>query len=217
MDVMDAGVYVSKWEASVPKHTKMTLWGPLQAKEMGLDGWEVQDGGETGFVTHNAGIHLTMGRATSTLIFVRRLERAFLTIYFGGYPSDAPQGQRRLDMQGVVSACELFLARLAKQPVQFELRGEMALVDNAPDARVLEAQPAGRLLGGGRKAGAIIDADDDRRPRGGRRFDSASAEADDEMARKAGYVPAAGAKGKVVDGDAKATKVAGKKGDIWEV
>jgi hypothetical protein len=197
MDVMDAGVYVSKWEAPVPKHAKMTLWGPLQAREMGLDGWEVQDGGETGFVTHNAGLHLTMGRATSTLIFVRRLERAYLTIYFGGYPSDAPQGQRKLDMQGVVSACELFLARLAKQPVQFEFKGEMTLVDNRPDARVLDAQPAGRLPGGGRK-GALIDADD-------------------EIARKAGYVPAAGAKGRVIDGDAKATKVAGKKGDIWEV
>ena len=34
MDVMDAGVYVSKWEARVPKHAKVTLWGPLQAKEM---------------------------------------------------------------------------------------------------------------------------------------------------------------------------------------
>lgn len=200
MDVMDAGVYVSKWEAHVPKHAQMTLWGPLQAKEMGLDGWEVQDGGETGFVTHNAGTHLTMGRATSTLIFVRRLERAFLTIYFGGYPSDAPQGQRRLDAQKAVSACELFLARLAKQPVHFELQGEMTLVDNRPDARVLDAAPAtGRLLGGGRKtAGAIIDADE-------------------ETARKAGYVPAGGAKGKVIDGDAKATRVPGKKGDIWEV
>jgi hypothetical protein len=199
MDVMDAGVYVSKWEAFVPKHAQMTLWGPLQAREMGFDGWEVQDGGETGFVTHNGGVHLTMGRATSTLIFVRRLERAYLTTYFGGYPSDAPQGQRKLDMQKVVGACELFLARLAKQPVQFELKGEMTLVDNRPDARVLDAPATGRLLGGGRKAaGAIIDADE-------------------ETARKAGYVPAAGAKGKVIDGDAKATRVAGKKGDVWEV
>ncbi|HUR64495.1 MAG TPA: hypothetical protein VM241_08455 [Candidatus Thermoplasmatota archaeon] len=200
MDVMDAGVYVSKWEAFVPKHAQMTLWGPLQAREMGFDGWEVQDGGETGFVTHNGGVHLTMGRATSTLIFVRRLERAYLTIYFGGYPSDAPQGQRKLDLQKVVGACELFLGRLAKQPVQFEMKGEMTLVDNRPDARVLDASAStGRLLGGGRKtAGAIIDADE-------------------EVARKAGYVPAAGTKGKVIDGDAKATKVAGKKGDVWEV
>ncbi|HEX2065467.1 MAG TPA: hypothetical protein VHI93_01505 [Candidatus Thermoplasmatota archaeon] len=160
MDVLDAGVYVSKWEAHVPRHARMTLWGPLQAREMGFDGWEVQDGGETGFVTHNAGVHLTMGRATSTLIFVRRLERAFLTIYFGGYPSDAPQGQRKLDMQKAVAACELFLARLARQPVQFEFKGEMALVDNRPDAQVLDAPAQGRLLGGGRRAGGpVIDAD----------------------------------------------------------
>ena len=199
MDVMDAGVYVSKWEANVPKHTKMTLWGPLQAKEMGLDGWEVQDGGETGFVTHNAGTHLSMGRATSTLIFVRRLERAYLTIYFGGYPSDAPQGQRKLDMQKFVSACELFLARLAKQPVQFEFRGEMTLVDNGNDGKVIDTQPLPRLIGSGKRvSGKVIDADE-------------------ETARKAGYVPSAGAKGRVIDGDAKATKVAGKKGDIWEV
>ena len=199
MDVMDAGVYVSKWEAHVPKHTKMTLWGPLQAKEMGLDGWEVQDGGETGFVTHNAGTHLTMGRATSTLIFVRRLERAYLTIYFGGYPSDAPQGQRKLDMQKFVVACELFLARLAKQPVQFEFKGEMTLVDNGTDGKVIDTQPLPRLIGTGKRvSGKVIDADE-------------------EAARKAGYVPASGAKGKVIDGDAKATKVAGKKGDIWEV
>src|SRR5690349_2051805 len=91
MDVLDAGVYVTKWEARVPKSARMTLWGPLQAKEMGFEGWEVQDGGETGFVLHNPGVALTMGRATSTLIFVRRLERAYLTIYFGGYPTDAPE------------------------------------------------------------------------------------------------------------------------------
>jgi hypothetical protein len=174
MDVMDAGVYVSKWEARVPKHAQMTLWGPLQAREMGLEGWEVQDGGETGFVTHNAGIHLTMGRATSTLIFVRRLERAYLTIYFGGYPSDAPAGQRKLDMQKSVSACEMFLGRLAKENVRFEFMGEMTLVDNGNDAGVVEARPTGRLLGGGRK-------------------------------------------GPIIDADAKATRVPGKKGDIWEV
>src|SRR5688572_427666 len=168
MDVMDAGVFAGKWEARVPKTAKMTLWGPLQAKEMGLEGWEVQDGGETGFVLHNAGIHLTMGRATSTLIFVRRLERAFLTVYFGGYPTDAPAGQRRLDMQKVVQSCEVFLTRLAKEPVRFELQAELTLVDNVNDATV----PARATLGSGRRAsGAVIDADE-------------------EIARKAGFVPA---------------------------
>jgi hypothetical protein len=131
----------------------MAMWGPLQARELGLEGWEVQDGGETGFVIHNAGVHLTMGRATSTLIFVRRLEKAFLTVYLGGYPTDAPAAQRRLDMQKAVSACELFLGRLAKQPVQFELQSELALVDNSDSARAAqqpESRAAGeRALGGG--------------------------------------------------------------------
>jgi len=165
MDVLDAGVFVSKWEAAVPRNTKMALWGPLQAKELGLDGWEVQDGGETGFVIHNAGVHLTMGRATSTLIFVRRLEKAFLTVYLGGYPTDAPAGQRRLDMMKSVTACELFLGRLAKGPIQFQLQADMALVDNSEGARVLEAseKPRSRMLGGGGR-GPIIDADEKPRP-----------------------------------------------------
>jgi hypothetical protein len=153
MDVLDAGVYVSKWEARVPRTTRMHLWGPLQAKELGLEGWEVQDGGETGFVLHSAGVHAAMGRATSTLIFVRRLEKAFLTVYLGGYPTDAPAGQRRLDMQKAVSACEIFLGRLAKEPVQFQLMGELALVDNSEGAKVVEAKDkpslASRNLGGG--------------------------------------------------------------------
>src|SRR5688572_11019490 len=173
MDVMDAGVYVSKWEAAVPKHTKMTLWGPLQAKEMGLDGWEVQDGGETGFVMHNPGVRLTMGRATSTLIFVRRLERAFLTVYFGGYPTDAPGPQRKLDMQKVVGACEIFLAKLAKDKVRFEFQGEIALVDNSDDATAVRggARAPSKAIGGGKlsKSADIIDADE-------------------ELAKKAGYV-----------------------------
>lgn len=232
MDVMDAGVYVGKWEAAVPKHTKMTLWGPLQAREMGLDGWEVQDGGETGFVMHNPGVRLTMGKATSTLIFVRRLERAFLTVYFGGYPTDAPGPQRKLDMQKVVGACEMFLAKLAKDKVRFEFQGEIALVDNGQDAAALKggrAQP--KAIGGGKlsKSGDIIDADE-------------------ELAKKAGYVSVTEArkpkakpaprgdepeaehvegapswvrvpkKGAVIDADAKPKKVSGKgANEVWEV
>ncbi len=167
MDVMDAGVYVSKWQAKAPKSLKVTLWGPLQAKEMGLDGWETQDGGETGFVLHNPGVKLTMGRATSTLIFVRRLQMAFLTVYFGGYPADAPAGQRKLDMQKVVAASEIFLTRLAKTPVKFEFQGELCLVDNTNDAQTVKPGTTGRLS----KSGDIIDADD-------------------EIARAAGYLPA---------------------------
>ncbi len=130
MDVLDAGVYVTRFEAAVPKGLRTVLWGPLQARELGLDGWEVQDGGETGYVFHNPGVSLTMGRATSTLIVVRRLARAFLTVYLGGYPADAPASQRRMDMQKVVSACELFLGRIARETVRFEMTGEWTLVDN---------------------------------------------------------------------------------------
>lgn len=164
MDVLDAGVYVSKWEARVARHTKMTLWGPLQAREMGFEGWEVQDGGETGFVLHNPGVALTMGRATSTLIFVRRLERAFLTIYFGGYPTDAPAEQRKLDMRKVVQSCELFLGRLAKEPVSFQSKGELTLVDNGtasgPAAAAHATEPSGmngprRMKGGGGRIDVI--------------------------------------------------------------
>jgi hypothetical protein len=233
MDVMDAGVYVGKWEAAVPKHTKMTLWGPLQAKEMGLDGWEVQDGGETGFVMHNPGVRLTMGKATSTLIFVRRLERAFLTVYFGGYPTDAPGPQRKLDMQKVVGACEMFLAKLAKDKVRFEFQGEIALVDNSDDATALRggARAPSKAIGGGRlsKSGDIIDADE-------------------ELAKKAGYVSVTETKkakaktagrtepdaehvegapswvrvpkkgGAIIDADVVAKKTSGKdKNQVWEV
>lgn len=207
MDVMDAGVYVSKWEAPVGKHAKMTLWGPLQAKEMGLDGWEIQDGGETGFVMHNPGVKLTMGRATSTLIFVRRLERAFLTVYFGGYPADAPAGQRKLDQQKVVAPCEMFLGRLTKEKVRFEFQGELSLVDNVNDA--MARKPSGKsaetkALGGGKltKSGDIIDADD-------------------ELAKKAGYVTSMKEKPKskdVIEADVVAKKTSGKgKNEVWEV
>lgn len=239
MDVLDAGVFVSKWEAAVPRHAKVTLWGPLQAKEMGLEGWEVQDGGETGFVMHNAGVKLTMGRATSTLIFARRLERAFLTVYFGGYPADAPAGQRKLDMQKVVAAAELFLARIAKQAVKFEFTGELALVDNTeavlPKGRKPAPAPAApKALGGGklgRSRGDIIDADEElarersalvppehrrkaKAARDGEDDEEDEGEADDDVdavARKAGYVSAKDArKAKAIDVDVLEKPKAGK-------
>lgn len=243
MDVMDAGVYVSKWEARVPKHAKVTLWGPLQAKEMGLDGWEVQDGGETGFVMHNAGVKLTMGRATSTLIFVRRLQSAFLTVYFGGYPADAPAGQRKLDMQKAVAASELFLTRIAKEPVKFEFRGELSLVDNSNDAALppSRGRAAGaaepKAIGGGKlsRSNDIIDADDELAkersalvPAEHRRKEKAEpVDPDEDLAKKAGYVTAkeARAKGEPIKGkpkvvDAEVVKKGGKgKGtnEVWEV
>lgn len=134
VDVLDAGVFVSKWEADVPKGLRPVMWGPLQAREMGFEGWDWQDGGETGFVAHNANIRLAAGYATSTLIVVSRLRKAFLTIYFGGYPADASLEQRRLDAKKVVGGCELFLTRLAKTSVQFGLAADITLVDNVNDA-----------------------------------------------------------------------------------
>lgn len=234
MDVMDAGVYVSKWEAAVPKHTKMTLWGPLQAKEMGLDGWEVQDGGETGFVMHNPGVRLTMGKATSTLIFVRRLERAFLTVYFGGYPTDAPGPQRKLDMQKVVGACEIFLAKLAKDKVRFEFQGEIALVDNSDDATAVRggARAPSKAIGGGKlsKSADIIDADEELAKKAGyvtsvkEKPKAKAAKAADEPeaehvdgAPSWVRVPKPGKKG-VIDADVVAKKTSGKdKNEVWEV
>ena len=244
MDVLDAGVYVGKWEAAVPKHAKVTLWGPLAAKEMGLEGWEVQDGGETGFVMHNPGVKLTMGRATSTLIFARRMERAFLTVYFGGYPADAPAGQRKLDMQKVVAAAEVFLARIAKQPVKLEFQGELTLVDNsdagAPKKKAVAtvaAEP--KALGGGRLGkgrGDIIDADDEiarersalvppehrrkgKEPEREReREPAAPPDPDAEAARKAGFVSAKDRKAKAVDVEVVEKGKKGKgKNEVWEV
>lgn len=139
MDVMDAGVFVAKWEADVPKGIQTVLWGPLQAKEMGFDGWECQDGGETGFIYHKPHIRLPAGFGTSTLIVVNRQRKAYLTVYFGGYPSDVPGEQRRLDAQKVVTAAQSFLTRLAKAPVSFQFQGEMSLVDN--NAAPIEAAP----------------------------------------------------------------------------
>ena len=53
MDVLDAGVYLYKFVAAVPKSIKVVLWGPLQARELGLGNWTYQDGGETGFIYHS--------------------------------------------------------------------------------------------------------------------------------------------------------------------
>ena len=142
MDVLDAGVYIAKCTAEVPK-LQTILWGPIQAKEMGFEGWEWQDGGETGFVAHNPHIRMPAGFATSTLIVQNRMRKAYLTVYFGGYPVDLPEAQRRTDQQKVVTAVEAFLTRLAKRPVTLELQGEVALVDNVNDATLATpAEPA---------------------------------------------------------------------------
>ncbi len=141
MDVLDAGVYVGKWEANVGTDVQTVLWGPLAAKEMGFEGWECQDGGETGFVYHKPHIKLSVGYGTATLVMVNRLKRAFLTVYFGGYPATIPEAQRRLDAKKAVTAAEGFISRLAKSPVRFEFQGEVTLVDNINNAAI-SAPPA---------------------------------------------------------------------------
>ncbi len=135
MDVLDAGIWVAKWEAEVPK-LQTVLWGPLQAKEMGFDGWEWQDGGETGFVAHQPHHRLPAGFATSTLVVQNRVKKATLTVYLGGYPADVPAAQRRLDQEKVMGQAQLFLSRLAKKPVTFQLQGEITLLDAVNDAVV---------------------------------------------------------------------------------
>lgn len=129
MDALDAGAYAYRFESDVPKHLKVVLWGPLLAKELGFPGWTYQDGGETGFVYHLPGRPVRLGLATATLIVVRRLGKAFLTVYVGGYPTDAPAEQRRLDCRSIVTEAELFLSRLAHEPIQFGEAREWVLVD----------------------------------------------------------------------------------------
>lgn len=149
MDVLDAGVYLYKFVAPVPKSIKVVLWGPLQAKEMGLADWTYQDGGETGFVYHSGARAIKMGQAHATLIVVRRLGRAYFTVYLAGYPSDAPREQRLIHVRGLVNEAELFLTRLAGENVRFELSDERAAVDHANADRSASTAPTktfGRMI-----------------------------------------------------------------------
>jgi hypothetical protein len=131
MDALDAGAYAYVFEAEVPKTIKVVLWGPLMAKELGFGDWTYQDGGETGFVYHTSGRAIRLGLATATLIVVRRIGKAYLTAYLGGYPTDAPAEQRRLAAQSLATEAELFLTRLAKERVTFRPTRELALVEPA--------------------------------------------------------------------------------------
>jgi hypothetical protein len=132
LDIVDAGVYVYKFVAAVPKSLRVVLWGPLQARELGFLGWTYQDGGETGFLYHSDARGVKMGTCVATLTYVRRMERAFLTMYLAGYPSDAPREQRLIDVRSLVTEAELFLSKMAAEPIRFELASEQALVDNQP-------------------------------------------------------------------------------------
>ena len=140
--VLDAGVYCYRFEAEVPRGLRVVLWGPLQAKELGFPDWTYQDGGETGFVYHSMGRALKLGTASTTLIAVRRLGRAFLTVYLAGYPSDASPAQRRLDVQAVVTEAELFLSRLAREPVRLQETRAVALVDRHEPSVVPKEEPS---------------------------------------------------------------------------
>jgi len=142
MDVLDAGVYLYKFVAPVPKSIKVVLWGPLQAKELGLGDWTYQDGGETGFIYHSDARAVKLGSAAASLIVVRRLGRAFLTLYLAGYPSDAPRQQRLIDVRSFVTEAELFLTKLAGERVKFELADERAVVDLAETSTPMPAAPA---------------------------------------------------------------------------
>lgn len=142
MDVMDAGVYLYKFVAAVPKSIRVVLWGPLQAREMGFGEWTYQDGGETGFIYHSAGRAIKMGTAAATLTVVRRLGRAYLTIYLAGYPADAARQQRLIDVRGLVTETELFLSKLAGETVTFELADERTVVEHAQPSS--EAGPTAR-------------------------------------------------------------------------
>lgn len=128
MDALDAGAYAYVFEAEVPRHIRVVLWGPLHARELGLEDWTYQDGGETGFVYHKTGRAVKMGTAMATLTVVRRVGRATLTVYMGGYPSDAPREQRLLDARSFATEAELFLTRLAGEPVAFQEVREVVLV-----------------------------------------------------------------------------------------
>lgn len=129
MDALDAGVYAYVYEADVPRSLKVVLWGPLHAKELGFGEWSYQDGGETGFIYHATGRALRLGLASATLTVVRRTGKAYLSVYVGGYPSDAPVEQRRLDVQSIATEAELFLTRLAKETIRFQAPREWTLVE----------------------------------------------------------------------------------------
>lgn len=134
MDALDAGAYAYVYEAAVPRSLKVVLWGPLHAKELGFADWTYQDGGETGFVYHKAAQAAHLGLATATLTVVRRLGRATLTVYLGGYPTDAATEQRRLDVRRFVNEAELFLSRLAGEAIQFRETRELVLLDSSTPA-----------------------------------------------------------------------------------
>jgi hypothetical protein len=139
MDVHDAGVYLYRFDASVPREMRTPLWGPLHARELGLPGWEAQDGGETGFIYHKTTRPRKVGALYGTMIVSNRARRATLTILLSGYPSHVPLEQRQLEVLALVTEAELFLTRLAGSTVSFTRTLAATVVDqNRPQDELLE-------------------------------------------------------------------------------
>lgn len=159
MDALDAGAYAHVLEADVPRNLKVVLWGPLHTKQLGFEEWTYQDGGETGFVYHSTARAVKMGLATATLIVVRRIQKAYLTVYLGGYPTDAALEQRRLDCSAIANEAELLLTRLAGENIRFREVREIALIEphmaDPGETRVVAARPAARVK---RRSGPIEEA-----------------------------------------------------------
>ncbi len=143
MDVHDAGVYLYRYDATVPREMRTPLWGPLHAKEIGLPGWEAQDGGETGFIYHKTTRPRKVGVLQATIIVSNRARRATLTILLAGYPSHVPVEQRQLEALALVTESELLLTRLAGEPVGFTRTLSATVVDqNSPQDELLERRDA---------------------------------------------------------------------------
>lgn len=139
MDVFDAGVYVYRFEASVPAEMRTPLWGPLHARELGIPGWEAQDGGETGFIYHKQVRPRKVGMLSASLIVSNRARRATLTLTLAGYPSHVPAEQRQLEALSLVTEAEVFLTRLAGKNITFTRTATVTLVDqNHPQEELLD-------------------------------------------------------------------------------
>lgn len=143
MDVHDAGVYLFRYDATVPREMRTPLWGPLHAREIGLPGWEAQDGGETGFIYHKSTRPRQVGLLQATVIVSNKARRATVSVLLAGYPSHVPVEQRRLEALALVTEAELLLTRLAGEPVKFTRTLSATVVDqNNPQDELLERRDA---------------------------------------------------------------------------
>lgn len=145
MDVSDAGAFTLHYVATLPGPVKSVLWGPLQAKEMGLDGWEVQDGGETGLIMHRPHQRLADGFQTSTLIVANRTKTATLSVLQSGVPQSWSESQRHVHAKSAVTAASLYLSRLAGKPVEFELRLDLDLMKAGATGVASQVRAAGHI------------------------------------------------------------------------